>query len=91
MWFKLKINQHWIQGPCHLLYQLQLWRDHTDVVQNPTHETIQRGAYYAHSEHLLQSLLCSSEEENRRFAVNKIIEIREQREKDAEEPKPKKK
>ena len=34
MWFKLKINHHWIHGPCHLLYQLQLWRVHHDVFRN---------------------------------------------------------
>ena len=37
---------------------------------------IEKGAWQAHSEPLLLSLLSSNDEENRRFAISKIIEIR---------------
>ena len=43
-----------------------------DVVQ----PRVQDGAWFAHSEHLLLHLLASDNEEERRFAVKKILEIR---------------
>ena len=39
--------------------------------------TIQRGSYCCHSETILQALLCSQDEEDRRFAVKQIRDIRE--------------
>ena len=39
-------------------------------------EVIVRGAYSAHCENLLTSLLCSDDQEDRKFAVNKILEVR---------------
>ena len=55
-----------------------------------THDTIQRGAYYIRSEHVLQTLLCSTEEDDRRFAVNKILQLRKEKNKYLEEPQLKK-
>ena len=78
MWFKIKINHHWLNGPYHVLHQLSLLRQQREVVQHFTVEAIQRGSWFAHSEMVLQSLLCSEEEGDKRFAVNKIIEIRKQ-------------
>ena len=78
MWFRIKINHHWMNGPYHVLHQLSLLRQQREVLQHFTVEAILRGSWFAHSEMVLQSLLCSEEEEDRRFAVNKIIEIREQ-------------
>ena len=53
-------------------------------MQNFTVNTIKRGSWYAHSEMVLQALLCSKEETDRRFAVNKIIEVREQKKQEIE-------
>ena len=91
MWFHLKIEHHWIKGPEHILHQIVLWREQTEVVMEFTHETIQRGAYYAHSEHLLQYLLCSEDEVQRRFAVKKIIPLRKDNQERPLNPEPKKK
>ena len=90
MWFQLKIHHHWIKGPEHILHQIILWREQPELAMEFTHETIQRGAYYAHSEHLLQSLLCSDDEDERRFAVKEIIQLRADNQKRLENPKPKK-
>ena len=90
MWFQLKIHHHWIEGPKHILHQIVLWREQPELAMEFTHETIQRGAYYAHSEHLLQSLLCSDDEEQRRFAVKRIIDLRRENKKKTGNPEPKK-
>ena len=79
MWFHMKIHHHWINGHKHLLQQIVLWREQPELSMAFTHDTIQRGAYYGHSEHVLQTLLCSTEEDDRRFAVNKILQLREER------------
>jgi hypothetical protein len=77
MWFQIKSQHHWLQGPHHVLHQLKLWRLQDAEVQYYTLDTVQRGSWYAHSEHLLQTLISSESEEDRRFAINKIVEIRE--------------
>ena len=79
MWFHMKIHHHWINGHKHLLQQIVLWREQPELSMAFTHDTIQSGAYYGHSEHVLQTLLCSTEEDDRRFAVNKILQLREER------------
>ena len=38
--------------------------------------TVGRSAWYAHSETILQSMLCSKNEEERKEAVNRILNIR---------------
>ena len=37
---------------------------------------MQRGAYHGHSENVLLTLLCSDSDEDRSFAVDKIVELR---------------
>ena len=90
MWFCMKIHHHWINGPNHLLHQIVLWREHPELTMEFTHDTIQRGAYYGHSEHVLQTLLCSTEEDNRRFAENKILQLITEKNEYLEEPQFKK-
>ena len=41
---------------------------------------IQRGGWHAHSENILLAMIGSQEEEQRRFAINKMIEIRKEEE-----------
>ena len=76
LWFRIKSQHHWLQGPYHVLYQLKLWRLQDAEVQYHTRGTVQRGSWYSHSEHLLQTLISSEMEDDRRFAINKIVEIR---------------
>ena len=38
--------------------------------------TVQRSAWYGHSEAILQTMLCSKDEDERREAVERILEIR---------------
>ena len=61
-----------------MLYQLELLRFQKKKVVDIVKPTVQRGAWYAHSESVLQAMLCSKLEEERRFAVKKILNIRGQ-------------
>ena len=75
-WFNIKVKHSWIEGPRHMLYQLELLRTQRKKVTDIVKETVNRGAWYAHPEAVLQTLLCSEDEEERRFAVKKISELR---------------
>ena len=76
-WFNTKIKHHWIQGPNHVLFQLQTTRSLSLETQEMLRDHIQRSAWYSHSESILQSMLCSEQEEERRWGVNRIISLRE--------------
>ena len=76
-WFNMKIKHNWIQGPYHVLFQLQTFREIKLENQTTLKEHIQRSAWYSHSENILQSMLCSDQEEERWWGVNKIISLRE--------------
>ena len=59
-----------------MLYQLELLRSQKKKVMDIVKETVNRGAWYAHPEAILQTMLCSEDEQERRFAVNKICSLR---------------
>ena len=63
-------------APLHLIHTLQLLAKRSDEVKAVVSEVIICGAYSAHSEKLLTSILCSDKQEDRKFAVNKILEVR---------------
>jgi hypothetical protein len=75
-WFYIKINSKWTQGPRHLLFQLQLLKEQSAEVKKIVMPTVKRSAWYGFSESVLQSMLSSEEEQERRFAVEKILQIR---------------
>ena len=75
-WFNIKINSKWTQGPRHLLFQLQLLKEQSAEVKKIVMPTVKRSAWYGFSESVLQSMLSSEEEQERRFAVEKILQIR---------------
>lgn len=75
-WFNIKINSKWTQGPRHLLFQLQLLKEQCEKVRTIVMPTVVRSAWYGYSESVLQAMLCSEEEHERREAVEKILKIR---------------
>ena len=75
-WFNIKIKHHWTEGPKNLLFQLKLLRMQRKEIVNITWKYVQRSAWNGHSETILQSMLCSNDEEERRWAVDKILSIR---------------
>ena len=75
MFFQIKVLHSLDQGPRHILLQQQLIQKQPKMVQDIVQPYSQSGAWFAHSEPVLLSLLCSSEREERIFAVAKILEI----------------
>ena len=45
-------------------------------IQGSVKDSVQRNCYWAHSENILQTLICSETKADREFAVNKIIDLR---------------
>ena len=76
MWFEAKVKHSFIEGPRHVLKQLELIRMQEQKVQNLVSATVTRSAWYSHSEAVLQTLLCSKDTDERVFAVQMIIKIR---------------
>ena len=76
MWFLIKKNNKWFNGPGLILQQLHLARQLDQSIQNMVMPHIQSTAWNAHPEVILQSMLVSDQQELRDFAVAKIISIR---------------
>ena len=66
-------------GPDHVLHLLTLVRHQREEVQRALEPSLKRGSWYAHSEHILIKLLASEEPEDREWAVNKIVNIRQKK------------
>ena len=71
------MNTLWTDAPYNVLFLIGQVRKMSKKVREIVSPTIQRGSYCCHSETILQALLCSKNEEDRRFAVKQIREIRE--------------
>ena len=78
-WFDIKVKSSWLDGPRHILTALRCLRQQDEVVQEAVTPYIRSGAWFSHSEAVLQTMLCSSESGERQFAVEKILEVREGR------------
>ena len=82
MWFVIKADSSIIKGPHHKLREIQIVQHlngkdmRSKKVKEIAMKFIEKGAWHAHSENILLSLLCSPEEEDRRFAIKKIASIR---------------
>ena len=55
---------------------ISMWRQQNKVVREITKDTVMQGSWFAHSEMILQTILSSDNEEDRRFAIKKILEDR---------------
>ena len=77
MWFDIKSRSNIFQGPMHMLKAVQLVRMNCPVqVKTVVEEVFQRGGWHAHSKNVLLSLLGSEDREERKFAIEKIKEVR---------------
>ena len=76
MWFQAKVKHSFIEGPRHVLKQLELLTHQKKKVQNLVAPHIARGAWFSHSEAVLQTLLCSDDSDERNFAVDIILKVR---------------
>ena len=73
MWFKIKAKYSWLEGPCHILYELSLFRLQPEHVQEILLPTLQRSAWNSHSESVLQTMICSSDREDWKFPINNFF------------------
>ena len=77
LFYKIKGQWKTIYGPHHLLTLLRLYRKQDPMVREGVAPYIKSEAWWAHSESILVSLLCSSDIVERNFGVSQIIKIRE--------------
>ena len=76
LYYQIKVKHNISCAPEHILKSVQLLNQQTDEVKNLITSVIQRGAYHAHSENILASLLTSTDKDDRKFAVDKILTLR---------------
>ena len=76
MWFQIKVHSSWLYGPRHVLTHLQLLKLQSSKVQEILMPYLRTSSWYAHSEAILQTMLCSEDQSERNFAVDKILKIR---------------
>jgi hypothetical protein len=75
-WFNVKVKHSWIEGPRHILFQLDCLKNQRKEVLDIVIPTVKRSAWYAHSEAILQTLLCSEDSKERIEGVERILAIR---------------
>ena len=71
----------WTDRPRNLLVQLQLVKQQPKCVRDIVLPYVQSSAWYGHSENVLQTLLSSADDEERRFGVEQILKLRDGKEK----------
>ena len=82
MFFEIKADSSLISGPHHKLKEIQILQRmkgkdaRSKKVREIAMKFAEKGAWHAHSEHILLSLLSSQDEEDRHFALSKIAAIR---------------
>ena len=76
IYFDIKVKHTIVDAPYHILTGLRILKTQHQKVQDAVKTYVRSGAWYAHSECLLTSLLSSNESDDRSFAVRKILEIR---------------
>ena len=66
------------QAPYHLVQEISLVREHcTEEEKMVVHKAIQDNGFMAHHESVLLALLGSTDQEDRKFAVEMILQIRD--------------
>ena len=76
IWFDIKVKHSIVDGPHHILTLLRLVRQQSEEVKDIVIPYVRLGAWFAHPEAILISLLSSAVSEEREFAVGQILSIR---------------
>ena len=76
LYYDIKVKNSLEEAPYHILTQLRILKKQPAVGQDAVTKYIRTGAWYAHSENILLSLLASSDKLDREFAVDKILNFR---------------
>lgn len=90
MWFNIKVRHSWVEGPRHVLSHLSLLKLQPPQVQGILVPYLRTSSWYAHSEAILQTMICSQEAEERSFAVRMILKLRGERKSGMTQPRPRK-
>ena len=72
---EFKVKHSWIEGPNYILKQLQLVSLLPKKVLNIVLAYVESSTWNAHSENLLQTLLCNPNSGDRRFTVDTICKL----------------
>ena len=74
--FDVKVKHYIEDAPYHILTSLRILKPQPKKVKDAITFYVRTGAWYAHPECLLLSLLSSSNSKDRQFAVNQILKLR---------------
>ena len=80
LYFDIKVKHRLADGPGHILTAITIYRNQSKAVQEAIKKTTICGAYHSHSENVLLSLLVSEVQEDRMFAIDKILKLRKSNE-----------
>ena len=79
MWFEIKVKISWLEGPRHVLTHLSLLKKQSPKVQKILMPYLRTSSWFAHSEAILQIMLCSDAIRESKCAIDKILKIIEGR------------
>ena len=90
MWFLIKTRHSWLEGPRHILTELNLLHLQSTDIQEILLPTLRRSAWNSHSESVLQTMVCSEDKKEQDFAVDIILKIRGKNQLGNLKPRPRK-
>ena len=76
LYFDIKVKHLIKDAPYHILTSLRILKSQPKKVKDIITFYVRTGAWYAHPECLLVSLLSSTNPQDRQFAVDKIFQLR---------------
>ena len=76
MYWEIKVKHSIVDAPRHILASLELLRNQDSVVRDVVTPYICSGAWFADSEAVLLTLVSSTDRDERKFVVEKILERR---------------
>jgi len=76
LYFNIKVRHHIVDAPYHILTALRILKTQPKTVRDAVTFYVRTGAWYAHPECLLISLLASNTQSDREFAIKQIMKLR---------------
>ena len=76
LFFDIKVKHHIVDAPYHILTGLRILKKQPKKVKDAVTFYVRTGAWYAHPECLLLSLLASNTMSDREFAIKQIMKLR---------------
>ena len=76
LYYDIKVKHSLVEAPYHILTQIRILKKQPKQVREIVDFYVRKGAWYAHHENVLISLLASSDPQDRKFAVEQILKLR---------------